>query len=460
MPSRTGPRRGAALSIQSLALPVADFSIVLLAYTAAVFTVLPIEASLYLSVEGGFERLCLAGGTIVLLMYFHGLYPQQRIASRVKLVLDLMNVFGFTLVSQAFLAYTHIGFTLPTRVMLAGSALALPALAAWRVAAASSAHEERMLIVGATPMACEIAVRLREQRELGLRVLGFVDDNPAAAPGARVLGPLSELKKIAAVEKPDRVLLALAPTAGAIAGDIAALRALGIRVQHSTALYEAVFGRVHVSSRAASIDVQDDSLRSRSFALAVQSIYTNLLALLAVLTSLPVLLILAAAIRCSSKGPALSLQTCIGLDGAPFVRACFRCYRQHRNPDGSVERSLTWIGRFLIRYRLEGLPQCLNVLRGEMSLVGPEPERVEFSNLLAERIPAYIQRYTVKPGVIGWSQMNSDEEELPDTVRRLEYDLYYARHFSPVLDAIIVLHWVKAALKRLHLRAPRDGSRG
>ena len=87
-----------------------------------------------------------------------------------------------------------------------------------------------------------------------------------------------------------------------------------------------------------------------------------------------------------------------------------------------------------------------------MSLVGPEPDRIEFSNILSERIPAYSQRYIVKPGVIGWSQLNCDEEVLPDSVRRLEYDLYYAGHISPVLDAIIVLHWIKVALNQLRLR--------
>lgn len=452
MPSKTGPRRGAALSIRDLALPVSDFAIVLLSYTAALFILLPIEAALYLSVEGGFERLCVAGGSIVVLMYFHDLYPQQRIASRVKLVLDLINVFGFALVSQAFLAYTHIGFTLPTRVMLAGSALALPALAGWRLMlAARFATDERLLIVGATPMACEIVSRVGEHRELGLRVIGFVDDN--AASGVKVLGPLAELRKIVAAEKPDRVLLALSAAAPGMASDIAELRALGIRVQHSAALYEAIFGRVHISSHGSLTAPEGDPLRSRPFALAVQSIYTNLFALLAVLGSLPALLIVAAAIRCSSKGPAFSLQKCIGLEGTPFQRARFRCYRQQRNADGSVERSPTWIGRSLMRYRLEGLPQCLNVLRGEMSLVGPEPERVEFSNWLTERIPAYSQRYTVKPGVIGWSQLNCDGERLPNTIQRLEYDLYYARHISPVLDAIIVLHWAKAALKRLRPHA-------
>lgn len=450
MPSKTRLRRAAALSIQSLALPLSDVAIALLSYIAAVLLLLPIEAALYLSVEGGFERICLAAGTIVVLMFFHNLYPHVRIPSRVKLVLDLINVFGFAIVSQAFLAYAHVGLALPTSVMIGGSLLALPALTCSRLLlAAAFARDERILIVGATPTAREIALRVREHRELGLSVIGFVDDNPALEGGEKTLGRLAELKTIAAAAKPDRILLALSSPARCTAAEIAALHALGIRVQPCAALYEEIFGRVHVSSYGSPVASDGDPLRSRPVALAVQSIYTNLVALLAVLCSIPILLIVALAIKSSSKGRAISLQECIGLDGIPFQRARFRCHREHRNPDGSVERSLTWIGRLLMRCRLEGLPQCLNVLRGEMSLVGPEPERIEFSSVLSERIPAYSQRYTVKPGVIGWSQLNCDGEVLPDAVRRLEYDLYYARRISPVLDAIIVLHWAKAALKQL-----------
>ena len=196
MPSKMRLRRAAALSIQSLGLPVSDFAIVLLSYIAVVLVLMPIEAVLYLSVEGGFERVCLAAGTIVVLIYFHDLYPNVRIPSRVKLVLDLINVFGFAIVGQAFVTYANVGLALPTSVMIAGSLLALPALTAWRLLlAAAFARDERILIVGVHATSHEIALRVSEHRELGLSVIGFVDDNvPTLESGEKILGRLAELK--------------------------------------------------------------------------------------------------------------------------------------------------------------------------------------------------------------------------------------------------------------------------
>ena len=122
-----------------------------------------------------------------------------------------------------------------------------------------------------------------------------------------------------------------------------------------------------------------------------------------------------------------------GLNMVPFTLFRFRC----RRADGR----LTWIGNWLRRFRLDGLPQLLSVIRGEMALVGPRPHRTEFIPVLMEQMPYYGQRHAVRPGILGWSQLNCDYgPRLHDARESLEYDLYYIKHMSPALDAYIILH--------------------
>jgi lipopolysaccharide/colanic/teichoic acid biosynthesis glycosyltransferase len=152
------------------------------------------------------------------------------------------------------------------------------------------------------------------------------------------------------------------------------------------------------------------------------------LALLAVL-ALPI----AAAIKLSSRGPVIQGHLRWGVNLVPFELYRFRC----RRADGQPTR----VGAWLRRLRLDGLPQLLNVIRGEMSLVGPRAHCTEFIPLLMEKMPYYGQRHAVRPGILGWSQLNCDYgRQLREAREALEYDLYYIKHMTPALDAYIVLH--------------------
>ncbi len=429
-------------------LALSEFLIVAASYVGAAFLVLPFEAEFFLTLDGGAYRISVLAASVIVLIYFHDLYTNIRVASRIRLGLDLVNVFGFAMVIQAFLTYTHIQ-AVPARIVFAGSPIAMIIIPCWRLLYGSviwNLTSERILVVGSSPAGREMVRGIERQASFGWVVLGFVDDDPDAYQGnSKWLGPFRELRPIALASRPSQVIVTLPSTEPSLEADLNAVAGMGIPVEPLTAMYEAVCGRVStspVSRREGQSRVAP--LQSRPSIMAIQSIYMNLFALALVLCSIPLMLLVAAAIKLSSPGPVTLGQTCVGFHGIPFWRLRFRCWRTDRRPDGSVVRSLTWIGRLLLRYRLQGLPQSINVLRGEMSLVGPEPERVEFSNVLASRIPAYNQRYTVKPGIIGWSQIKCDDEALPGSVRRLEYDLYYAKHVSPVLDLIIFLLSLKA----------------
>ena len=165
------------------------------------------------------------------------------------------------------------------------------------------------------------------------------------------------------------------------------------------------------------------------------------------------MLITALIVRFSSPGPILYQQVRVGLNGSLFTLRKFRSMRADAEADtGAVwatkdDPRITPAGRFLRQLRLDELPQLFNVLKGEMAIVGPRPERPEFVKTLSERIPYYQQRHAVLPGITGWAQINYKYgDSLEDTVTKLEFDLYYIKNMSAGLDLYIIFHTLKAML--------------
>jgi exopolysaccharide biosynthesis polyprenyl glycosylphosphotransferase len=165
------------------------------------------------------------------------------------------------------------------------------------------------------------------------------------------------------------------------------------------------------------------------------------------------MLLTALAVRLSSPGPVLYRQTRVGLDGALFTVYKFRSMRADaEHGTGAVwaqkdDPRVTTVGRIIRRIRFDELPQLFNVFRGEMSIVGPRPERPEFVKALNEQIPYYRQRHCVRPGITGWAQISYKYgDTLEDTITKLEYDLYYIKNMSIALDTYIIFHTLKAML--------------
>jgi exopolysaccharide biosynthesis polyprenyl glycosylphosphotransferase len=191
-------------------------------------------------------------------------------------------------------------------------------------------------------------------------------------------------------------------------------------------------------------------LGPRQSAIAVQSVYSFLFGVVGLVCSAPVMLAVAVAVKCSSRGPIFYRQKRVGLNGKLFTLYKFRSmYVDAEQRTGAVwatkdDPRITPLGRILRKFRLDELPQFFNVARGDMSIVGPRPERPEFVEMLAARIPYYRQRLAVKPGITGWAQINHKygDSEL-DAMLKLEYDLYYIKHIALALDFYIIFHTLK-----------------
>ena len=202
-------------------------------------------------------------------------------------------------------------------------------------------------------------------------------------------------------------------------------------------------------------------LRSQGFSMIgnplskrVKRLIDVTLSILVLLLSVPVLLLCSILIKLSSRGPVFFRQTRVGLHGKPFTIFKLRTMRQDAEQSGAQwaktdDPRVTWVGSFLRKSRLDELPQSWNVLKGDMSFVGPRPERPEFTSMLREDIPYYDLRHTVKPGISGWAQVifpyGASKE---DAIRKLQYELYYIKHQSLLLDLNIMVRTAFTVFQR------------
>jgi len=319
-----------------------------------------------------------------------------------------------------------------------------------------------------------IAGRLAEQPHLGMTVAGYVDTvggmvKSAAAsaggategrttelPGGPLLGKASHLHEIVEAVHPDRIIVGMTERRGVVPmQELLDLRMSGIRVEEALTLYEVVFGRVNVRELRPSQLVFSSDFFPDSDRVFWQGIYSWILALVAFVIQIPISLIVAMLVKLTSRGPIFYRQVRVGKDGVNFTLYKFRSmYQNAEAKSGAVYASkndprVTPLGRWLRKLRLDELPQLMNVLRGEMSVVGPRPERPEFVRVFTDLIPYYRQRHTVKPGITGWAQINFKYgETLEQTVAKLEYDLYYVKNLTFSLDVYIMFQTIKVMLLR------------
>jgi len=331
---------------------------------------------------------------------------------------------------------------------------------------------ERVVIVGAGEVGVELAKVLREHREYGMVPAGFVDtvgtrngngsgsgngngDGARVGVGAPILGGPESLAPIVARERATSVIIAFgAMSERAVADALRACEALPVEVYVVPRLFE--FGIAPAGLLADDvwgiplIRLRRPALRPAAW--AAKRVFDVVLGGVALLASAPLLALAAAAVRRSSPGPPLFRQPRMGQGGRLFELLKFRTMTVNRDSDTtwSVDGDgrVTPVGRFLRRSCVDELPQLINVLRGEMSLVGPRPERPFFARRFADRVPGYDDRHRAPAGMTGWAQIHGlrGDTPIPDRVR---FDNYYIEHWSPWLDVVILARTAAAVIASL-----------
>ena len=292
-----------------------------------------------------------------------------------------------------------------------------------------------VLVIGFHPLVEQLAGSLKQPVIGMLGGRGRVATGSASLPGIPWLGDLSLLEQIVRERTPAHIVIAspaatlrLPPTL------LLNYRLSGGEVSEIPALYESLFHRVYCQRLEPAELVLSPALRANSRAMAIQAIYTNLLGLLLLLLLAPVLLLVAIAVALfSGRGPVLESAECAGFQNIPFQLLRFRTLRR----DGSGQT--TRVGRLISGLRLANLPRLINIVRGDMALLGPAPVRREFARRLIEVLPFYSLRFSVKPGIFGWAQLHLGSEAAACEILRTEYDLYYVKEASPLFDLELVL---------------------
>lgn len=416
------------------------------------------DTSFYLLYEDGWLKVAVVVLVVQVGLYFYDCYSDFRQRSRMVFVQKLCVVLGSAFLIQAIVGYGQFSILqLPRWTMLYGSGLALLALPAWRAVFFKLIHKalpaENLLFIGCSDAVREIVGRIREQPEMGFSVLGGLSD-ANGLEGVPHLGAPSQLREVVESQRPSRIVIARGEHRNGLpVQDLLDLRFAGIPIHDAAAFYETVFGRVSVRDLRASQFIFSNDLGPRSASVMLQNIYSFVLGLAGLIVSFPVMAVVAVLVKATTQGPALFRQERVGLHGAHFYLFKFRSmYVDAESNTGPVWASkddprITPVGRWIRRFRLDELPQFFNVVRGDMALVGPRPERPEFCEVLNREIPFFHQRHFVKPGITGWAQINHKyADTLEDSVVKLEYDLYYVKNLAPSLDAFIILHTLKVLL--------------
>lgn len=443
-----------------VALLISEAILVLLCYSAASLFTLYQDPFFYLFAEGNYWKILLVTGCIILGLYFQDLYTELRIQTRILLVQQVCLAVGCSLLIMAFLGFLKPDLLLGRWLMVAGSLSVIIVLPLWRIFywryVVVGLRSERVLLLGNSSILGEVISRLLEKPEFGYSLLGYLCEDESCEFPIPCLGTLNDVRKVWAEYKPTRIVVGVTERRNRLpVQDLLEIRFGGVVIEDASDTYEMAMRRVCSRKIQPSSLIFSSVLGPRPHAIAIQDFYSFLIGILGLILFSPFMLLAAIAVKLSSKGPIFYRQRRVGLNSQAFMLYKFRSmYVDAEMHSGAVWASvddprITPVGRWLRKLRLDELPQFWNVVKGDMAIVGPRPERPEFVDFLAQQIPYYRQRLAVKPGITGWAQINHKygDSEL-DAMIKLEYDLYYIKNVAPALDFYIIFHTIKVMLLR------------
>ncbi|WP_447980733.1 exopolysaccharide biosynthesis polyprenyl glycosylphosphotransferase [Candidatus Nitrospira bockiana] len=318
----------------------------------------------------------------------------------------------------------------------------------------------RLLILGAGPLADDLVEAVKRRPGCGYEVAGCLDFDVALeqAAGKKPRHRNRVIQEILEHERIECVVTATPEQTEALSVDeFLEWKAAGIDVRDGADLYEALTKRVCLEALRPSTFVHAER-RTRAVDRGKRGL-DLVLVLLCVLCALPLFVILPLLIKLTSPGPVLYRQTRAGLHGRPFTMLKFRSMVAEAEAGGTAlwareaDPRVTPVGAVMRRFRMDELPQLWNILKGEMSFIGPRPERPEFLERLQTATPWYGLRHSVKPGLTGWAQVRFRYgATVEDAIEKLTYDLYYVKRRSLLLDCRIVLKTVGVVLRGIGAR--------
>lgn len=394
-----------------------------------------------------------------LCLYFFDQYDFRNEVSLLNSFTRMTQAFGVGCILLSAVYYSLPSMIISTTIFWIGYLVICLSVSLWRgsyyLVLRKRIFTQTILLVGTGTLASDIAREIEGVQDSVYRIRGFVgSEEPAYNPhGAPVKANLSDFEELFKKHDVERIIVALDDQRGAT--PITALlnyKMHGIPVEHGTTFYERVTGKILVQRIAPSWIIFSDGFSYNRLKYQIKRFIDLFFSTILLLLSLPVLIVTALCIKVDSPGAVFYRQERVGQANRLFKIIKFRSMREDAEKNGAVwakenDDRTTRVGEVIRRLRIDEIPQLWNVIKGDMSLVGPRPERKIFVDQLERKIPYYTIRHNLKPGVTGWAQVcyPYGASEL-DALRKLEYDLYYMKNISIAFDLLVIFKTVKTVL--------------
>jgi sugar transferase (PEP-CTERM system associated) len=371
---------------------------------------------------------------------------------------------AFLLASEVLciLYYMFPGLGMEQRPFLLSLGLIAIFLLSWRALLRSYFVSRRprsnVLVLGTGRLARELVEEVLRHPEYGYRVSGFISDEPGlvgvSIVNPRVLGVYSELSALISKHKIDRIVVEQKDRRGKLpVAELLDLKTQGVTIEDATSFYERISGKIAIENLKPSWMIFNSGFQIFKRQLIQKQLLSVVVSLILIVFFPPIFLLVAILIKLDSPGPIFYRQKRVGQGGRIFTMWKFRSMRKDAEsgigPVWAEENDprVTRVGRWLRKLRLDELPQLYNIIRGDMTLVGPRPERPNFVDKLEKTIPFFSIRRSVKPGITGWAQINSGYSNTVElTKEKLQHDLFYIKNMSWFLDAFIIFQTIKIVL--------------
>lgn len=398
---------------------------------------------------------------IVTMMFATGLYRRHVQRDWAAILARLTVSFGLALVVLALVFYMLPFFELWRSALVLAIGLAMIGIMVVHLLFLSAidlqALKRQILVLGAGEKAARIEVLERQDLSRGsFRCVGYlqVNSGPVRIADSRLVTGLNRLSDYVKRHDIDEIVVAIDDRRGQMpVQSLLECRLNGITITDFLSFHERETGRVNLEGLYPSWLIFSDGRDHRFATVLIKRFFDLAISAVFLAFTSPLILLTAIAIKLDSRGPLFYRQQRVGQGGAPFMLLKFRSMRDDAEIDGTPQWAgrddprVTRVGAFIRRTRIDEIPQIFNVIKGDMSLVGPRPERPFFVNQLRREIPYYLERHRIKPGITGWAQINYQyTATITDTTVKTEYDLYYVKNCSLFLDLIIVLQTLRVVL--------------
>lgn len=395
-----------------------------------------------------------------LCLYFFDMYEMRQDLSMPDIAIRLTQAFGVGCIALGILYYILPPMLIHTYIFWTGYFLVSISLLFYRYfyhrILRRRMFVQDLVLIGTGELASEIAKEIEGRHNSIYRIIAFIGDvspvyNPYNAP---VFKEFEDVQKISPLTAIQRIIVAPDDRRGGTPiRTLLKCKLAGTIVEQGVTFYERITGKIMVEKVNPSWIVFSDGFTVNSrWHYLVKRLVDVVLSGGLLLLSAPVMIVSAIIIKFETPGPVFYLQERVGEGNVPFKVIKFRSMGQDAEKDGAVwaqknDSRVTRFGGFIRKVRIDELPQLWNVLKGEMSLVGPRPERQVFVEQLVEEIPYYGIRHVVRPGITGWAQVSYPYgASKEDALRKLEYDLFYIKNNSIALDLLVIFYTVKTVL--------------